>query len=268
MKLFIFDLDGTLLDNSAMLKKNTIEQLKMLKENGNIICLASGRPYRSIIKYARQFGDDTPIISENGANITTIDKSISKNIKKFKIKDFIKLYSDNKEMIKSAFFSVENKVYIYNRLQKLEPLYHIDSDTIVIEGDYDKINNIDAPNGALFVVDSPRKEKFEEYINSTASKVSYRMLGADLRNAIYEISIKNHSKADAAIKLLKILKLSKNDLVFFGDGENDIELLKLANTSIAMKNANCDVKKAAKFVTEYDNNNEGVYHFLKDNNIQ
>ncbi len=268
MKLFIFDLDGTLLDNSSQLKENTTKYLNSLKENGNIICLASGRPYRSVLKYASKFGPDTPIISENGATISSPDKSLFKNIKKFKTKDFIKLFSDNKELIKSAFFSVENKVYIYNRLQKLEPLYHIDSDTIVIEGDYEKIDNIDAPNGALFIVDSPRKEKFEEYINNTADKVSFRRLGADLRNAVYEISIKNHSKADAAIRLLKTFKLSKSDLIAFGDGDNDIELLKLAGTSIAMKNANDDVKKSANYVTDYDNNNEGVYHFLKDNNIQ
>lgn len=47
---------------------------------------------------------------------------------------------------------------------------------------------------------------------------------------------------------------------------NDIEMLKFARVGIAMKNADSKLLKQWDNVFEYTNNEEGVYHILK--NIQ
>ena len=65
-------------------------------------------------------------------------------------------------------------------------------------------------------------------------------------------------------ELLKYYNKTNEDLIFFGDGENDKELLEFAGIGVAMKNAADDVKEVADQVTEFDNDNDGaIKHLLK-----
>lgn len=264
-KMIVCDLDGTLLNNDNEIPKNTIEFLNNLINKNFIIVLASGRPYRGMLKYANHFPSNTPLISENGAYIGSIDNSIKTDLKSINPKKFISLFKDNKEIIKSANFSTVDKVFIYNRLAKLEPLYHIDSNTIVIEGAFDEIENFEAPNGALFIIESSRRGEFENYIITRCpSDINYRLMGYDTKNAIYEITSGVADKANAIKKLLKIYNIDTSNLIVFGDGENDVNMINLAGVSVAMKNGCSLIREQASYITSYDNNNEGVYHFLKE----
>lgn len=49
-----------------------------------------------------------------------------------------------------------------------------------------------------------------------------------------------------------------DDVVSFGDGDNDIEMLKQSGVGYAMFNANDNVKLNADKVTEKSNNDDGV----------
>ena len=51
-------------------------------------------------------------------------------------------------------------------------------------------------------------------------------------------------------------------MIFIGDSDNDIELLKVANISVAMKNANENVKKVAKEITTFTNLVDGAVKYL------
>eukprot|EP00039_Didymoeca_costata_P030891 m.31977 g.31977 ORF g.31977 m.31977 type:complete len:356 (-) comp8367_c0_seq1:110-1177(-) len=58
--------------------------------------------------------------------------------------------------------------------------------------------------------------------------------------------------------LAEKLGLSLEDCVAFGDSFNDIEMLEQAGLGIAMANAGPEVKKAAKYVSEFTNEEDGV----------
>ena len=47
-----------------------------------------------------------------------------------------------------------------------------------------------------------------------------------------------------------------------GDAENDISMIKAAHVGCAMKNAEENVKKAADYITENDNNHDGVAEII------
>ena len=263
MKIIAIDLDGTLIDNKHEIPQNTIDFLNNLIKSGIKLVITSGRPYRSMLKYALNFPDDTMLVSENGAYISNINKSIYKELKRFNKKTFLSLFTDNKPIIKNAFFSIGHYAFIYNRIPKLEPLYHIDENTVVVNGPYDLIDNFQAPNGAIFIIKSDERHKFEEYIDNT-KKISYRSLGYDANNAVYEISISTIDKSIALSKILKIYGLSWDDLMVIGDGINDLESIKKAGIGVAMANAEIDVRNAAKYITSKNNNDEGVYNFLNE----
>ena len=50
----------------------------------------------------------------------------------------------------------------------------------------------------------------------------------------------------------------------FGDYLNDMSMILECGQSYAMKNAHDDIKKAARYVTEFDNDNDGVMRVLRN----
>lgn len=265
MKMIVIDLDGTLLDNNNNIKENTIKYLNDLINKNYIIVLASARAHRNIIEYASNFPENMPLISENGAQINSLDNSIKYNLSNIKKEEFLRLFIDNKNIIKNGFFSVLNNIYIYNRIKKLEPFYNINSNTNIIEASYETINIPSEITCITLVINSQDKENFEQYLNNNLKNIiNYKLLGFDSKNAIYELSGKLVNKAFAVKLLIEKYNIDYNNLVVFGDGDNDIEMLKLTNNSIAMLNASNNLKKVAKYITKYDNDHEGVYHFLKE----
>ena len=67
------------------------------------------------------------------------------------------------------------------------------------------------------------------------------------------------SKANGIKRLLAILPELPKHIVAFGDGYNDMEMLKIANIGVAMGNAPDTVKNIADFVTK-PIDEDGIYH--------
>ena len=63
--------------------------------------------------------------------------------------------------------------------------------------------------------------------------------------------------------LAKKLKIKKENIISFGDQLNDIPMLMMANYGVAMINSRDEVKEKAKFISEFDYNNNGVIEFIK-----
>ncbi|GAK48128.1 HAD superfamily hydrolase [Secundilactobacillus oryzae JCM 18671] len=62
--------------------------------------------------------------------------------------------------------------------------------------------------------------------------------------------------------LQKQWQITPEETLAFGDNGNDIEMLQFAKYGYAMKNAAPEVLKAAPFVTEWNNNEEGVLNTM------
>lgn len=68
---------------------------------------------------------------------------------------------------------------------------------------------------------------------------------------------------DAGIQyILQHFGVSQNEIMAFGDGNNDIDMLRYANIGVAMGNAGSEVKRQADYVTE-DVDNDGIWRALK-----
>lgn len=50
----------------------------------------------------------------------------------------------------------------------------------------------------------------------------------------------------------------------FGDGLNDVDMIKSCGIGVALNNALPVVKENADFITTYDHNHDGVIEFLKE----
>ena len=72
----------------------------------------------------------------------------------------------------------------------------------------------------------------------------------------------NATKGFAVKGLADALNIGKENIMCFGDGENDCSMLSFADYSFAMANGNEIAKSTAKFVTD-TNDNYGVANAIK-----
>ena len=78
-----------------------------------------------------------------------------------------------------------------------------------------------------------------------------------------EVSSKNVDKWYAIEEIMKKENIAKEEVISFGDNNNDILMIKNAGLGIAMGHSNEQVKKVAKFVTQ-TNDKDGVAKALEN----
>lgn len=77
-----------------------------------------------------------------------------------------------------------------------------------------------------------------------------------------EVGGKNTSKAQALLYLMEQWHLSRDQVMAFGDSENDLEMLNMAGTGVAMANAEETVQRAADLTAE-SNDRDGVAKVMR-----
>ena len=77
-----------------------------------------------------------------------------------------------------------------------------------------------------------------------------------------EINAAGVNKGKAMIELGKLLGIPREEIMAFGDGNNDLKMLKEVGTGVAMENAIPSVKEAADYVA-LSNDEEGVAKFIE-----
>jgi len=94
-------------------------------------------------------------------------------------------------------------------------------------------------------------------------------LDADLhlkvaRDGLGQIMHKDATKSNAVIALARYWNIAQSEIVAFGDDLNDIDLLNYAGVSVAVANALNEVKSAADYICD-TNDNDGVAKWLEEN---
>ncbi len=260
-KIFVFDIDGTLLPSNGEFSKKTINYLRNLEDKNNLVVLASGRGYHDLILLHQKLGLKSPMISSNGATLTFFDNhhNVTMSIRDDIIKD---LFNNFKEIIISSYYSYLNKLFIYNKMDKLSFLYKIKADSIIIEGAFNEIT-LENPNSIYFILDNCKKEIFFNYINDRYSnEINITEYGHDAKYSITILDLKNTNKAYAILEMLMILNKKESDTIIFGDNYQDINMLKLEGITVSMINGTIEAKNTAKYITFKDNNNDGVVDFI------
>lgn len=82
------------------------------------------------------------------------------------------------------------------------------------------------------------------------------------RDDIVDISVAHVDKWKAVKHIAAENAVCVDNIISFGDAYNDIELLKNSGIGVCMINGVKEAKDVADYVTDYDNNEDGVYCFL------
>lgn len=254
--VFTIDMDGTLLNDASKLSNKTIDVIKKYKDQHHFI-LASGRSYLGMIDFYQELGLTTPIISLNGALITYPDGKTSLTyLPKDEVTEII---TSLKGIYEAIIFNGLNNVYSINHDNHLEKVFNGAKHPSVI--DLTKLKHIpeDIINGVI-VTRVHKMRQFEAFFDELTIKP--RSWGHDGTYAFYDLYLEGISKASALNTVLKDLDYK---LVYtFGDGMNDLEMIKLSPNGVVMKNGHPNLKKAATKVTAYTNDEDGVAKYIEN----
>lgn len=256
--LISLDLDGTLLDDSKNISESTKSYLRYLENKGHYIVLCSGRSPYSILNYYKDIGlKSSPYIGFNGNTIRKVkNKDILFNAK-IKYKYVKKLYSLIKDKYIYCSFAQGDKYMFFDKDKDFVNIFFNDKNLILKEGNLDSIINEDLYTFVIKFKDLTliNKEYIKKLVRKRNKKIELRFWW---KSDCGELHLKKVSKASSLKKLARYLKIKKNNVLVFGDADNDLELFKTFKNSYLMKNGNQDLAPFAKNITKETNNNDGV----------
>lgn len=259
-KMIVLDLDGTLLNQSQSVSKYSKEYLKRLKKQGFIITIATGRILKSALCATKNARFANYIISSTGSfcyNIIT-GKTIFKN-------------TISKEIVKRVFSYYENCLFIdvcdKNMIYKYSDVVREHRSYVTTMQNRDYILNTCKEVNHISIVMKNNQYVLELYpklIKEFPNLEVMLMQDSFGEKKWIELCPKGCTKYKAIQKLAESLQIETKDIITFGDGLNDIEMIENCGMGIAMQNALVEVKEVADKVTEYPNTEDGVVRFLEE----
>ena len=259
IKLFAMDLDGTSLDNNSILRKETIDALKKLDENGIKFVFTSGRAMPSVRYLMSLTGIDNPFVTNNGA-LAMINKEkpiYTKGIEYKKIKELINFSENNK--LSYQFYDVDT--YYSNRIRP-ERFNHLKKDSqygmnyqvnfSFSTNPLKELNN--RKNTALKFQIFPDIEKKEEKIMVLEKVKELDLYATSSNDKVIEIMEKNVNKFNGISEIGSFLGINKNEIAAIGDQDNDIPMLENSILSFAMGNSIEKVKEVCDYTVSTNEN--------------
>ncbi len=275
IKLFAFDLDGTLLKEDQSIDAETLSAIHKFKEHGIRFVIATGRNYDIVEGVLTAHNLDCDILLNNGHEFISKDrKTHTKHIiDKDKLEEVYKILSDHK--FKTVLHADDGKKYIFIDKEEYfqEHLYGFGKLRNV---DTDALSHTPLFNRETFLSNAVRINSLEDLGDVGVMKTDNSNTDAELckkavellkkvegieLNTSYDANVEvcdnKINKGMAVLKIAEMYGINADEIAVFGDGDNDIGLINCTKHSFAMGNAREVLKKHAAHITD-TNENQGV----------
>jgi len=251
-KAVFFDVDGTLLPiGSRTVPPSTLEAIERLKENGILTVVATGRQIGSYSRSpANSIAFDAYIVA-NGSMLLDKDRKLVSGIPigQKEIKQILNLL--NKEDIAYAITNLDGR-YINKITETVIETHRQLNTDLPTTGRY-KGEDVYMIEAYLPQELTELNEKIQEYC--TISRWNENGIDIFSKNAGKHVGIENY---------IKLHNIRPQQVMAFGDADNDIQMLLYAGTGVAMGNAEQSVKDIADYITDTADNNgieKALIHF-------
>ncbi|ADY50940.1 Cof-like hydrolase [Pseudopedobacter saltans DSM 12145] len=254
IKAVFFDVDGTLISfETHKIPQSTLDAIKTLKEKGIKIIVATGRSTNQL-SHLKEIDFDG-YLTFNGNLCVGHNKEIfhKRAIPKENIEALIKYQKEVKRFPCIFMSEFDNKInYVDNEVIEVFNLLNLPltMETETMEEGLKK----DIIQMNVFI----NPDEDEHLIQNALTECET----SRWTHLFADVNLKNSNKGTGLIAFTKHLDIDISETLAFGDGGNDIEMLKTAGIGIAMGNANREVKAIADYITDAVDG-DGIANALK-----
>lgn len=254
IKAIFFDVDGTLLSfNTHTVPQSAIDAIHAVQQKGIKVIIATGR-ILNLAKSIEGIAFDG-YITLNGAHCSTTDgKVIGATPIPRKELEALLDYEENVQHFAFTFM-LENDIYINtqdnDRVRLLSEMVEVPIPPVA---DMHSLLDEEVFQLNLYIDEAVGQEVMREAL--TGCELSrWHPLFADA-------NLKGINKRVGIEAFLQHYGIDQSETMAFGDGGNDIEMLKFVGTGVAMGNAGNEVKAIADYVTDSVDDN-GIANALR-----
>lgn len=261
IKLIAMDLDGTLMASDHItVTEKTKSALEKAHDMGIKTVIATGRTLSVINDVLKQVPFVDYVIYSNGAVV--YDRCKGKNIYTScmpakvaeKVVDILESYPVYYELYANGVSNTQESKAGFFKNKDLPPEFLefymkslVNHDNL---SEFAKHNEIEKIN--LFYFNGEFYDEIKEKLFAIEEIAKTSPVSGDI-----EMTFKGVNKGVALENMCKELCFTPEEVMSFGDADNDIEMLQFAGYGIAMGNASDDCKKAAKYET-LSNGEDGI----------
>ena len=243
-RMAVIDLDDTLLSPDKQISQSNLEALDALRKNSFEIIIASGRHHENILGFENRIGRQGWVISSNGAVVR---------------------HAQTFAMLQELTLTLGQvfEVYRYGTERDLTIMgYHRDG--VFAERDsewterYARSAGWQPKRGDLYALAKTglqklllthSAERMDEIQSDAEQRFGSEMYVVRTADEILEIAAPATNKALGAQAVARILGIESQNVVAFGDGNNDVELLSWAGVSVAMDHGREAARRAARLIS-------------------
>lgn len=270
ISVFAADIDGTLAIKGGDLMPKTRAAMQKFHEQGVLVGIASGRPMdKNTIGKAKDWNlgfEFDFAIGMNGGDLWTKDRD--------EIEHFYQLPTDSIHQIVEFLMPYDCNIIIYERAYEMIRAKRMDAflrDSQKRNRSHVEIGDIDFlcanPTGKIEVHCLPELE--DEILAKAAAfgdvdwhtVITFRTDD----HVTIEFQDKRVNKGLALENYAKEVNIPLDEIIAFGDLDNDIGLLEKAGWGVCLVNGSDATKAVAQDITEYDVWNDGVGRYLEKN---
>lgn len=271
-KAVCLDLDGTLLDDDKKISDRSFLLLDNLIENGIEVIIATGRHFYMVSDFLKPLKRDIMVCANNGAMSRFKESNKLVNVEYVSNSNFLEIYNKALECGMNPYIYVDSFVDGYHLAIKdgqpkkshfeeniVDKKIAVDSVRYFSQID---VKSLETVLCIAFLDQKERIDEFFEYFKDEEDLVK-NMYFVPNGKKVLEFQSKKADKWIAITNYLKSKNISLSEVVSFGDEFNDKSMVKNSGMGFAMKNGIEELKSLTKNITEFTNNEDGVYFELK-----
>jgi len=246
-KLFVFDVDGTILQLHHTLDPFTRSVLLELRNRDFAITLATGKNMKSTRVVAEDLQIDQPLILANGCVLQSLDGTIHQ--KHYLPVDLLQqIIGECEKMNLDLAIHINEEIFVKEVTDNLSILFEYGSPTLEEVGDWTTIYEILPDAYKCIVIDRESHEPLFELETKMRSKIGDTVSYCHTLPEMLEFMPKGVSKMTGIHAISEQMGISLQSVMSFGDGNNDAEMLAAVGFGAAVENATKFAKNSADWV--------------------
>lgn len=262
-KILFTDMDGTLLNDKKEISAQVKASLDAYHQRGNILVLTSGRPLSSILEVRDKLGlsyQNSYIIAYNGSLTYHCDSAAPVEEHTICLED-VRMIMELSRSLHIHCHTYEHDC-IFCEHETPELAFYRQHIHLPFQVVPDIPSALSGPPYKLIAIHLSDHDLLENLQKEVLSKTAGRISAVFSNDRYLEFYPAASGKGNAVVSLCQKLAIPICDSAAIGDESNDLSMIEAAGLGCAMANAKENVKAAADFITQKDNNHDGICELL------